>query len=68
MLKTTKLMENRELIYDMAKRLDMVIEVTKEGKYMGKYRFINNKLHKLNETGNINNQEVRNMQNTKDNK
>jgi len=61
-------MENRELIYDMAKRLDMVIEVTKEGKYMGKYRFINNKLHKLNETGNINNQEVRNMQNTKDNK
>ena len=61
-------MENRELIYDMAKRLDMVIEVTKEGKYIGKYRFINNKLHKLNETGNINNQEVRNMQNTKDNK
>ncbi len=61
-------MENRELIYDMAKRLDMVIEVTKEGKYMGKYRFINNKLHKLNETGNINNQEVRNMQNTKNNK
>lgn len=42
-------MENRELIYDLAKRLDMVIEVTKEGKYIGKYRFINDKLHKLKE-------------------
>jgi hypothetical protein len=42
-------MENRELIYEMAKRLDMIIEVTKAGKYIGKYRFINDKLHKLNE-------------------
>jgi hypothetical protein len=42
-------MENRELIYNLAKRLDMVIEVTKKGKYIGKYRFINNKLHKLKE-------------------
>ena len=58
-------MENRELIYEMAKRLDMVIEVTKQGKYMGKYRFINNKLHKLNEPGKTTNnkKEVRNMQN-----
>ena len=44
-----KLMENRELIYDLAKRLDMIIEVTKEGEYIGKFRFINNKLHKLKE-------------------
>ena len=42
-------MENKELIYELAKRLDMVIEVTKEGKYIGKYRFINDKLHKLEE-------------------
>jgi hypothetical protein len=47
-------MENRELIYDLAKRLDMVIEVTKEGKYIGKYRFINDKLHKLKENESIN--------------
>lgn len=62
-------MQNRELIYEMAKRLDMVIEVTKEGKYMGKYKFINNKLHKLNESGNTtnNNKEVRNLQNGKAN-
>lgn len=39
-------MENRELIYEMAKRLDLVIEVWERGKYIGKYRFINNKLHK----------------------
>jgi hypothetical protein len=44
-----KNMENRELIYDLAKRLDMIIEVTKEGKYIGKFRFINDKLHKLKE-------------------
>lgn len=43
-------MENKELIYELAKRLDMVIEVTKEGKYIGKYRFINDKLHKLEES------------------
>jgi hypothetical protein len=61
-------MENRELIYEMAKRLDMVIEVTKKGEYIGKFRFINNKLHKLNETGNSNNQEVRNLQDRKTNK
>ena len=62
-------MDNRELIYNMAKRLDMVIEVTKEGKYMGKYKFINNKLHKLNEPGNTtnNNKEVLNMQSGKTN-
>jgi hypothetical protein len=61
-------MQNRELIYDMAKRLDMVIEVTKKGEYIGKFRFINNKLHKLNETRNDDNKEVRNLQNRKTSK
>jgi hypothetical protein len=61
-------MENRELIYDMAKRLDMVIEVTKKGEYIGKFRFINNKLHKLNETGTKSSQEMPNLQDRKTNK
>jgi hypothetical protein len=60
-------MENRELIYEMAKRLDLVIEVTKKGEYIGKFRFINNKLHKLNETTG-NNQDVRNLQDREANK
>ena len=42
-------MENRELIYELARRLNMIIEVEREGKYIGKYKFINDKLHKLNE-------------------
>ena len=46
---TNKNMENRELIYEMAKRLNMVIEVWREAKYIGKYKFIDNKLHKLKE-------------------
>jgi hypothetical protein len=62
------MMENRDLIYEMAKRLDMVIEVTKKGEYIGKFRFINNKLHKLNENGSNNNKEVRNLQNGKTSK
>ena len=41
------MVENRELIYEMAKRLDMVIEVWKKGVYYGKYTFINGQLHKL---------------------
>lgn len=61
-------MQNRELIYDMSKRLDMVIEVTKKGEYIGKFRFINNKLHKLNETRNDDNKEVRNLQDRKTSK
>ena len=48
-------MENRELIYEMARRLDMVIEVKKEGKEAVKYRFIKNKLHKLKEDEKFNN-------------
>lgn len=42
-------MENSELIYEMAKRLDLIIEVTKNGVYQGRYKFINDKLHKLKE-------------------
>jgi hypothetical protein len=38
----------------MAKRLDMIIEVTKKGKYLGKFRFINDKLHKLKEDEKLN--------------
>jgi hypothetical protein len=48
-------MENREIVYDLAKRLDLIIEVTKDGKYLGKYKFINNKLHKLKEDEKFNN-------------
>jgi hypothetical protein len=50
-----KNMENRELIYEMARRLDMIIEVTKKGEYIGKFRFINDKLHKLKEDEKLNN-------------
>ena len=49
-------MENRELIYELAKRLDLIIEVKKDGKYIGKYKYFNNKLHKLKE----NEEEARN--------
>lgn len=48
-------MENRELVYDLAKRLDLIIEVAKDNKYAGKYKFINNKLHKLKEDEKLNN-------------
>ena len=52
-------MENKKLIYEMAERLNMIIEVTKEGKYIGKYKYINKKLHKLNEDA----KEMHQMQN-----
>jgi hypothetical protein len=48
-------MDNREIVYDLAKRLDLIIEVTKDNKYLGKYKFINNKLHKLKEDEKLNN-------------
>ena len=48
------MMENKELIYDLAKKLDLIIEVNKDGKYLGKYKFINNKLHKLKEDEKLN--------------
>ena len=49
------MMENKEIIYDLAKKLDLIIEVNKDGKYLGKYKFINNKLHKLKEDEKFNN-------------
>lgn len=42
-------MENKELIYELAKKLDMVIEVHKKGEYVGRFKFIDDKLHKLKE-------------------
>lgn len=48
-------MENAELVYEMARRLNMIIEVTKEGKYIGKYKFVDKKLHKLKENEKLNN-------------
>lgn len=54
-------MENRELIYDLARRLNMVIEVKKNNIYIGKYKFINNKLHKLNDENR--NEDMQNLQN-----
>lgn len=47
-------MDNRELIYELAKKLDLIIEVTKDGKYAGKYKFINNKLYKFKEDEKLN--------------
>lgn len=42
-------MENKELIYELAKKLDMVIEVYKKSEYVGRFKFIDDKLHKLKE-------------------
>lgn len=44
-------MENSELIYDLAKKLNLLIKVEKEGKYIGTFRYIDDKLHKLKEDG-----------------
>jgi hypothetical protein len=49
-------MENRELIYELAKRLDLIIEVKRGDSDPVKYRYFNNKLHKLKE----NEEEARN--------
>lgn len=40
-------MENRELIYELAERLGAIIEVIKDDKLVGNFKFINGKLHKL---------------------
>jgi hypothetical protein len=40
-------MENKELIYEMAKRLNLVIEVWKNNVFVGTYKFINDKLVKI---------------------
>ena len=39
-------MENKELIMDLAKRLNLIIEVTKNG-VTTTYNFVDGKLHKL---------------------
>lgn len=49
-------MENSELIYELAKRLDLIIEVKKGDAKPVKYMYFNNKLHKLKE----NEEEARN--------
>jgi hypothetical protein len=56
-------MDNKELIYEMARRLNMIIQVEKDGKYIGKYKYIDNKLHKLNEDA----KEMHKMQDNKEN-
>lgn len=48
-------MENAELVYELARRLNMIIEVTKEGKHIGNYKFIDDKLHKLKENEKLDN-------------
>lgn len=40
-------MENRELIYELAKRLDFIIEVWKNDVCIGQFKFIDNKLQKI---------------------
>lgn len=40
-------MENREHIYDLAERLGAIIEVIKDDKLIGNFKFIDGKLHKL---------------------
>ena len=40
-------MENKDLVYEMARRLGMVIEVWKCGEFIGTYRFIDGKLVKI---------------------
>jgi hypothetical protein len=40
-------MENRDKIYELAQKLDMIIEVWRNDVYIGKFKFINGKLKKL---------------------
>ncbi len=35
------------MIYDLAKRLDMVFEVWKDDVYIGKFKFVNGELKKI---------------------
>jgi len=39
--------ENRENIYKLAKVLEFVIEVYRDGVFIGKYRYINGKITKI---------------------
>lgn len=48
-------MINSNLVYELAKKLDLIIEVTKKGKYVGKFKFIDDVLHKLKENEKLDN-------------
>jgi hypothetical protein len=41
------MIENRDNIYKLAELLDFVIEVYKDGVFIGKYRYINGKVTKI---------------------
>mgnify|MGYP003339260959 FL=1 len=48
-------MENANLVYEMAERLETVIEVYKNDVYQGKYKVIDGKVYKLKENEELNN-------------
>ena len=41
------MIENRDNIYKLAELLEFVIEVYKDGVFIGKYRYINGKVTKI---------------------
>lgn len=41
------MVENRDNIYKLAELLDFVIEVYRDGVFIGKYRYINGKVTKV---------------------
>jgi hypothetical protein len=41
------MIENRDNIYKLAELLDFVIEVYRDGVFIGKYRYINGKVTKV---------------------
>lgn len=41
------MIENRDSIYKLAELLDFVIEVYRDGVFIGKYRYINGKVTKV---------------------
>jgi hypothetical protein len=41
------MIENRDNIYKLAELLDFVIEVYRDGLFIGKYRYINGKVTKV---------------------
>jgi hypothetical protein len=41
------MIENRDNIYKLAELLDFVIEVYRDGVFIGKYRYINGKVTKI---------------------
>lgn len=41
------MIENRDSIYKLAELLDFIIEVYRDGVFIGKYRYINGKVTKV---------------------